>query len=117
MNVNRIRDWIEEKRTAKRRADLERLAAVVEDEYELAQIEADVLARQFDPEMPLVQCALKLRDSFAVWHEKYRDVLAAYDEFQFEKARYETSRHTAILSGSVLRKELGRRSTKALFLD
>ena len=112
-----IRHWIEAKRTNKRRAELERLALVVEDEYELAQIEADVLARQFDPEVPHVQCALRLRDAFGVWHEKYRDVLAAYDKFEVEKARYETNRHSAILSGSVLRKGLGQQNRKALFLD
>lgn len=115
--MKRIRNWIETRRTNRRRAELERLALVVEGEYELAQIEADVLARQFDPEVPLVQCALRLRDAFGVWHEKYRDVLAAYDEFEVEKARYEANRRSAMLSGSVLKKDLGQRNTKARFPD
>ena len=106
--MNRIRNWIEEKRKKKKRADLERLAVLVEDEYQLAQIEADVLERQFDPDVPLVRCAFKLRDAFRVWHEKYRDVLAAYEEFQVEKARYEAGKRSAILSGSVFKKELDR---------
>ena len=109
--MNWIRKRIEEKRKEKKRADLERLALLVEAEYELAQIEADVLERQFDPDTPLAQCALKLRDAFGVWHEQYRHVLTAYDEFEVEKARYEAERRSAILSGSVLKKGPDRRNT------
>ena len=66
------------------------------------------MERQFDPDAPLVQCALKLRDAFGAWQEKYGDVLAAHDEFEAEKARYEAKRRSGILSGSVFKKGLGR---------
>jgi hypothetical protein len=94
-------NWIVKKRKEKKRTDLERLAELIEDEYQLAQIEADVLKRELDPNAVLVQRALRLRDAFNDWYEKYRHVLAAYDEFEAEKARYQTRRDAPAFSGFV----------------
>lgn len=94
-------NWIIKRKKEKKRADLERLALLVETEYQLAQIEADILERQLDPDVLLVQCAVKLRDAFAVWYEKYRDVLLAYDEFEAEKVRHEAGRRSTVLTGSI----------------
>jgi len=91
-------NWIVKKRKEKKRTDLERLAELIEDEYQLAQIEADVLKRELDPTDLLVQRALRLRDAFHDWYEKYRDVLVAYDQFEAEKARYEAERRSPALS-------------------
>jgi len=82
-----INKWITKKRTAEKQDDLERLAQVIEDEYQLAQMEADVLEQQLGRNSPLVQSAFKLRDAFSVWYRDYRTVLSAYDEFQMEKSR------------------------------
>ena len=94
-------NWIVKKRKEKKRADLERLAELIEDEYQLAQIEADILKRELGPSELLVQRALRLRDAFNDWYEKYRDVLAAYDQFEVERARYEARKRAPVLSGSL----------------
>ncbi len=91
-------NWIVKKRKEKKRTDLERLADLIETEYQVAQMEADILERQLDPDAPLVQQALRLRNAFNDWYEKYRDVLAAYDEFEAEKARHKSGRRLAVLS-------------------
>jgi len=91
-------NWIIKKRKEKKREDLERLADLIETEYQVAQMEADILKRQLEPDAPLVQQALRLRDAFNEWHEKYRDVLVAYDQFEAEKARVGASRRLAVFS-------------------
>jgi hypothetical protein len=91
-------NWIVKKRKEKKRDDLERLADLIETEYQVSQMEADILERQLDPDDPLVQQALRLRNAFNDWYEKYRDVLAAYDEFEAEKARLAAGRRVAVLS-------------------
>ena len=94
MSIN----WIVNKKKERKRTDLERLADLIETEYQVAQMQADILERQLDPNAPLVHQALRLRDAFNDWYQKYRDVLAAYDEFEAEKARHQVGRRLAILS-------------------
>jgi len=91
-------NWIVKKRKEKKRDDLERLADLIETEYQVARMEADILERQLGPDDPLVQQALRLRDAFNDWYERYRDVLAAYDRFEAEKARRANGRPLAALS-------------------
>ena len=98
-----LKNWIVKKREEKKRADLERLALVIETERDLAHAEADVLEQQLGPNVPLVQCALKLREAFNAWYQKYREVLIAYDEFEAEVARHEASKSAAIVSGEIFR--------------
>ena len=92
--------WFARNGLDKKRADLERLAELIEEEYQLAQMEADVLERRLDADEPLVQSAASLRDAFSVWYENYRAVLAAYDQFETEKARCEARKRSAVLSSS-----------------
>lgn len=92
--------WFTKDSEDKKRADLERLAALVESEYQLARMEADVLEQRLDPDEPLVQSSVRLRDAFDIWHRDYRAVLEAYDEFEAEKARYEARKRSAVLSST-----------------
>jgi hypothetical protein len=92
--------WFIRNGVEKKRADLERLAELIQEEYQLAQMEADVLERRLDPDEQLAQSAVRLRDAFSIWYENYRDVLAAYDEFETEKARCEARKRSVVLSSS-----------------
>jgi len=92
--------WFTRNGVEKKRADLERLAELIQEEYQLAHMEADVLERRLDPDEQLVQSAVRLRDAFSVWYRNYRDVLAAYDEFETEKARREARKRSVVLSSS-----------------
>ena len=92
--------WFTRNDEDKKRADLERLAELVESEYELARMEADVLERRLDPDEALVQSAVRLRDAFDIWYKDYRAVLEAYDEFEAEKARCEARRRSVVLSSA-----------------
>ena len=92
--------WFAKNGEDRKRADLERLAELIQEEYQLAQMEADVLERRLDPDEQLAQSAVRLRDAFSIWYENYRDVLTAYDEFETEKARRETRKRSVVLSSS-----------------
>ena len=88
--------WFTSNGKEKKRADLERLAELIEEEYQVAQMEADVLERRLDGDQPLVQCAVKLRDAFNTWYKDYRAVLLAYDSFEAEKARHEARKRSVV---------------------
>ncbi len=92
--------WFTKNGEEKKRAELERLAELIEHEYQLARMEADVLERCLDPDESLVQSAVKLRDAFDVWYKTYRAVLRAYDELEAEKARCEARKRSVVLSST-----------------